>query len=335
MNRFLPTILTLIIVLTLVITGCGGGNPGEIPPISEMTFNMVAVSGGLSFPTDHDYLPMVYGDETADNSYGGMNSGSPNLHMTVPHAYYIAQTDVTYKQWSTVYTWATTTAANKYTFDHAGSVGSSGSGDPLQPVTMVSWSDAIVWCNALTEYYNANNGTNYGCVYTSNGAIVRNSNEDCSNVTAVSTAKGFRLPTNNEWELAARYIGATAPTIAPLLNDTLQSPSGFYWTPGNYVSGATGNDTSATAAVAVCLTEPTVTSTATVASKSPNVLGLYDMSGNVWKMCFDAFPGTTFYRVLRGGCYGSPPSDVQIGKMSQCSLNSTSYDIGFRTVRTQ
>ncbi|HBE78010.1 MAG TPA: hypothetical protein DDW65_09560 [Firmicutes bacterium] len=333
MKRLFPIISTLMLMLTLALAGCGGGNSGGIPPTSGITLDMVPVSGGLSFPTDGDTMTMRYGEETADSGYGG--KGSDSLHMTVPRAYDIAQTDVTYEQWSTIYTWATTKATNKYSFAHAGVGGSSGSSDLLQPVTTVSWSDAIVWCNALTEYYNANNGKNYACVYTYNGAIIRDStnNTACSNVTAVSKAGGFRLPTNNEWELAARYIGTTAPTVSPLSTARVEWPSGsgFYWTPGSYASGATDDysDSSATAEVAVNWPN---SCTADVASKRPNQLGLYDMTGNVAQMCFDSY-GT--HRVMRGWAYNTFLDVTGLGCMFDCDLTSTYNYAGFRVVRTQ
>mgnify|MGYP000984406618 CR=1 FL=1 len=64
----------------------------------------------------------------------------------------------------------------------------------------------MVWCNALTEYYNFQNGTSLDCVYADGANIVRDSRVAnaliCDNVTAVASVKSFRLPTSGEWELA-------------------------------------------------------------------------------------------------------------------------------------
>ena len=78
-----------------------------------------------------------------------------------------------------VYIWATNgigrTGAGQYTFANAGTMG-DGTGDTNQhPVTTVNWRDSMVWCNALTEWYNAQNGTSYECVYTYSSAIIRDS----------------------------------------------------------------------------------------------------------------------------------------------------------------
>lgn len=44
-----------------------------------------------------------------------------------------------------------------------------------QPATAMNWRDAMVWCNALTEYYNAANGTSLACAFTHQGQVVRDS----------------------------------------------------------------------------------------------------------------------------------------------------------------
>ena len=62
--------------------------------------------------------------------------------------YKLGKTEVTYKLWKEVYDWAVK-PANGYKFASAGQKGSDGIGnDEEQPVTMVSWRDCIVWCNA-------------------------------------------------------------------------------------------------------------------------------------------------------------------------------------------
>ncbi len=68
----------------------------------------------------------------------------------------------------------------------------------------------MVWCNALTEYYNTKNDTIYECVYKkNNGEVIRSStdaNADvCDSVVPDTEADGFRLLSVDEWELAARY----------------------------------------------------------------------------------------------------------------------------------
>jgi formylglycine-generating enzyme len=263
---------------------------------------------------------------------GGSNKSSSGYTgvaftmIAVPsQSYEIAQTEVTYELWNAVYTWA---LANGYTFANAGAKGSSDSGSEQQPVTTISWDDAMVWCNALTEYYNAKSGTSYACVYTYSDAIVRNATDTtaCDGVTTGSTAKGFRLPTSDEWYQAARYIDGThcyPDTYASGADATYNATTG-----GSDIDE--DSDVQYTSDVAVYDTS----STAAVKSKSPNKLGLYDMSGNVWEWCFDILP-VLGNRVLRGGSwFNYDVSYLQLGVGAAGGPSDATYAIGFRPVRT-
>ena len=160
---------------------------------------------------------------------------------TVDTPFWIAETQVTYELWHAVYTWATDwdRGRSRYEFANAGMEGSTTGGGSYpnynnignlptkkgnEPVTMVSWRDSIVWANALSEMLG------YAPVYSYNGAVIRNSTDGtaCDNSVQENT-DGFRLPTSDEWELAARYI------------------DGSSWTPGDYASGATADYNNASA----------------------------------------------------------------------------------------
>ena len=329
----------LILIMSLGLTGCGGGNggapsgnPGVNPGsgttytagqsstylIYEVKFNMHYVPGGLTFPTDHD-------DKTI---------GTP----TVADAYWIAETEATYQLWDKVKTWATTIPYEIYTFSLGGHLGSSNAGSYQQPVLVVTWRNAMIWCNALTEYYNYRNGTNYACVYctdTTYTTPIRSCDDIYPDASTIEpgkednpyinpAAKGFRLPTSNEWELAARY------------------KDGINWTPGNYASGATAdyNDVAATAAVAVIRPQHDTGRTAVVKSKIANALGLYDMSGNAFEWCFDWHPDhKNEFRVSRGGSYiytgGSYLGIGHVKSYLPSQADTLSNEDGFRFVRTQ
>jgi formylglycine-generating enzyme len=262
---------------------------------------------------------------------GGSNKSSSGYTgvaftmVAVPsQSYEIAQTEVTYELWNAVYTWA---LANGYTIANAGMKGSSGSGSEQQPVTTISWDDAMVWCNALTEYYNAKSGTSYACVYTYSDAIVRNTTNTraCDGVTAGSTANGFRLPTSDEWYQAARYIDGA--NHYPDTNASGADAKYDATTGGGDIDG--DGDVQYTSGVAVYSTS----STAAVKSISPNKLGLYDMNGNVWEWCFD-WSIIDFSRVRRGGCYNNGTADMQLSGFADFPALGSSNSLGFRTVRT-
>ena len=77
--------------------------------------------------------------------------GMFDTETTIDYAYWIGDTEVTYKLWSEVYNWATAEARGnaRYFFENNGHPGSYYDPDPdlTQPVTTISWRDAIVWCS--------------------------------------------------------------------------------------------------------------------------------------------------------------------------------------------
>lgn len=368
--------LAVMLSLATVLSGCGGGGSstsGNAPGTTPITGNKPKPGDALECKvgtTDSRksflmrYVPAVSSFPTGTNDSG---TGSVNA------GFYIADTEVTYELWAKVYQWATTgkdesgnpstaIGAGKYTFVN------KGAGSGLLPVTNVNWRDALVWCNALTEYYNATNGTNLACVYTCNGEIIRSSSTNTSYCDAAYVnpdAKGFRLPTSVEWELAARYIEDT--------NQDGMLTSGEYY-PGSFASGADADYTATTAMkevdnngyiwttayVAVfntCTKEEgydgdswwsnSVTSKQKVKSLNPNKLKIYDMSGNVWEWCFDKYNNSDSTRILRGGAWDSYMDKydnnyyktdnlkyLQIGYVNPVAINTCTDKIGLRLVRT-
>jgi len=312
-TKFFVALLTSL-VLGLSFQSCSlfqdqPGDNSNTLTVGGVGFNIVPVTGGYTFPTGVD------------------NSGSATVAVT----YDIATTETTYALWYAVYSWATTDAGNGfradggplYTFANPGKEGSTGTigaaaTTNAQPVTTINWRDAIVWTNALTEYYNATNSTTYGCVYNAGGTPIRSSQDtnqmNTDSVTPDTSAKGFRLLTSDEWEEAARYQDGTT------------------WTSGSYASGAAGayTDEASTELVAWFVTDSLGTSNA-VGTKTANTLGTYDMSGNVWEFCFDLIGAL---RVVRGGGWDTSASMLQVGEVSSVQPNFTGANQGFRIGKT-
>jgi len=328
-----------------VMSGTGGtaGNNQSFTK-GALIFNMKYVPGG-TFPT-------------------GLNdTGTPYTSpQTVSNPYWMAETEVTYELWYAVRTWA---RANGYTLNgnpgiegNDGTITSGTGAEPtvakLEPVTTINWREAMVWCNALTEYFNANNGTDADLdlvYYTNSGYTIpiRTATDTGSvNSTAGSedapyvkaTAKGFRLPTSMEWECAARYRGSD--TTNSILN------TGVNWTKGNSASGATDYvyttavnplDTAGETGPSRTVAWYSINSgsaTQPVAQKTANALGIRDMSGNVWEWCLDWHPSYVgSNRVMRGGGGYSDADVMQVGYVNVKYPYIEFYSFGFRFARTQ
>ncbi len=242
---------------------------------------------------------------------------------TVMNSYWIAETEVTYDLWISVYVWAQ--ASGGY-YINPGIPGSSGLGAGNEPVTNMNWYDALVWCNALTEWYNYKTGSNLKTVYNDGAVPVRDSSYTTTLDLAAATvnANGFRLPASMEWELAARWQG-----ISPVNSNNVMV-NGLYFTKGNSASGATDNCLNITATNLVSWNlNNSGSTTHSVGLLQPNAIGLYDMSGNVSEWCF-VMNGS----VLRGGSYSNSGNILSIGASNNIGSGNAANHVGFRIARS-
>jgi formylglycine-generating enzyme len=248
--------------------------------------------------------------------------------------FYIDVNLVSSNLWAGVYSYAT---GHGYSFAHAGLAKAAN-----QPVQTVDWFDCVKWSNARSAQ------AGLTPVYYMDGSFTQVfTNGDNGTVYANWSANGYRLPTEAEWEKAAR--GGLIGQLFPWGNTISESQANYYGdTNYSFDLGPNGYN-------AIGNYPTTSPGTSPVGYFAPNGYGLYDMSGNVFEWCWDWYGGPTYhagspylggtdprgpvgpmsYRVLRGGGWNYYAQNAQCFFRSYGGSPNFAdyYDVGFRCVR--
>ncbi len=297
---------------TLQINQCSTSDAGSYSVLVSNPNGSVTSQSGLltiypaNIPSGMALIP-AGSFQMGDNLDG--ESDAP-VHSVYVSAFYMDQYDVTYALWQQVYNWATNHGYGFFQNTVYGAYSAAGKA-VNHPVQMIDWYDCVKWCNARSEMEGRT-----PAYYTSDAqtTVYRSGELDLDN-GAVKWNTGYRLPTEAEWEKAAR--GGLSGQRFPWGNTISESLANYYAYPNPPNSGGYTYDLGPYTGNNVNFDTGNIPYTSPVGYFAPNGYGLYDMLGNVWQWCWDWYgtyvsgsdprgPTSGSYRLIRGGsCYNS------------------------------
>jgi formylglycine-generating enzyme required for sulfatase activity len=271
-----------------------GNHAVEVRSVDFKTWKSdIAIEPGVKKKLEFESEPVLVGMAAVSGGTFDMGAkdvdGRPIRKVTVS-PFYMGIFEITQEQYKTVVGSNPSAFANE--IDAA-----------VRPVENVSWLDAVAFCNTLSEI------EGLGQVYTIEG----------TKISADFSKDGYRLPTEAEWEFAAKGGFASKNYSFSGSND----PAMVAWFDANSQGGSRASGL-----------------------LDPNEIGLYDMSGNVWEWCWDYYGPNTAEaqtdpigpligenRVIRGGSWYNSEAFSRSAIGSANKPATKDFGIGFRIVR--
>lgn len=274
---------------------------GNIEPLAiSQALSVTPMPRPTLAPVNDDFIlvnggTFVMGSPTDEPERGA----DETQHNVKVDSFYMAEAELTQKEYQAV----------------MGSNPSENKGDNL-PVTNITWYDAIQYCNALSEKEGLT-----PCYTVSDNTVTWN-----------KSANGYRLPTEAEWEYAARANTSTPFSFGDYVHDSDANCYNAYGynndASGSWVNGYLGYTVDAD-------------------SYNANGFGLYNMHGNAAEWVWDWYDeytanssvnptGSTSgnYKIARGGGWNDFPKHIRSAYRSAFPADVPLYSIGMRTVRS-
>ncbi|MCX6873902.1 MAG: SUMF1/EgtB/PvdO family nonheme iron enzyme [Verrucomicrobia bacterium] len=293
------------------------------PGMPRRIYRLVLDGPTAAAPTPAGFEQIPAGSFSMGDSLDGDSHAMP-VHSVNVSAFYMAKHEVSKALWDDVRTWG---LAHGYPDLSAGEGKAS-----THPVHTITWYDTVKWCNARSEKEGLP-----PCYTLSSGAVYRTTNIWA--VTCNWAANGYRLPTEAEWEKAAR--GGLSGKRFPWGNTITHSQA-------NYLSSSSYKyDVSPTRGYHPTYATGALPYTSPVESFAANGYGLYDMAGNVWGWCWDwygTYPSATQTdprgatsgadRVYRGGSWYYFAYYCRVAGRYYTYPAVSDYGLGFRPARS-
>lgn len=262
------------------------------------------------------------GEFTMGDSFSEGNSDERPVHMVQISAFYMDVNLVTKALWDEVCSWS---SSQGYSYDNTASGKAA-----IHPVHSVTWYDVVKWCNARSQK------AGLTAVYYTDQAMTQVYKAGRVEPYAMWGASGYRLPTEAEWEYAAR--GGLNGKRFPF-GDTISHSR------ANYSSSSTDYDVSPTRGYHPDYDNDPTPYTSPAGSFAPNGYGLFDMAGNLGEWCWDWYgsyssasqsdprgPSSGSSRILRGGAWLNVGLGCRIARREVLPGNVSENNHGFRSV---